>query len=285
MFDEPFGDTSAIPTYLVSKLARESVKVTLSGDGGDELFGGYKRYYNSKFNNLAYISNVFNKLGLNSILRSFSYKHGRNNGSYSDINFAFDLIRSENFNSFYFKSISHWKDLPILNSDCNPSSFDLHMNSFYSNDNLQKRTGIDFLSYLPDDILTKLDRTSMAVSLESRVPFLDHRLIEFAWNIPTSLKYKNNTPKWLLREILYNYVPKKMIDRPKMGFGVPINSWLKGPLKIWAECLIYDDVLSLNNFLDIKKIRLYWKMFLKGDNRLQHPLWLVLIYISWLKKN
>lgn len=285
MFDEPFGDSSAIPTFLVSKLASESVKVSLSGDGGDELFGGYKRYYNSKFNSLAYFSNAFNKLGLNSIFENSSSKTENRDGSLNKINFAFDLIKSKNFNSFYFKSMSHWKDLPILNNVYNPSSFDLYTNSFNSNDYLHKRTGIDFLCYLPDDILTKVDRTAMSVSLESRVPFLDHRLIEFAWNIPTSLKYKNGTPKWLLKEVLYNYVPKKLIDRPKMGFGVPMSNWLKGPMKNWAESLINDQELKFQNFIDIEKIKLCWKLFLKGDDRLQHPMWLVLTYISWLKKN
>ena len=111
--------------------------------------------------------------------------------------------------------------------------------------------------------LTKVDRTAMSVSLESRVPFLDHRLIEFAWNIPTYLKYKNGTPKWLLKEVLYGYVPKKLIDRPKMGFGVPMSNWLKGPMKNWAESLINDQELKFQNFIDIEKIKLCWKLFLK----------------------
>ena len=145
--------------------------------------------------------------------------------------------------------------------------------------------GIDFLSYLPDDILTKVDRAAMSVSLESRVPLLDHRLIEFAWNVPTNLKYKNGSTKWLLKEVLYDYVPKKMIDRPKMGFSIPMAEWLRGPLKDWAESLINEEKLKTQNFIDIEKIKLCWELFLKGDNRLQHPIWLVLMYISWFKVN
>lgn len=285
MFDEPFGDPSSIPTYLVSKLASNSVKVSLSGDGGDELFGGYKRYYNSKFNYLSYVSSAFNNLGLNNVFKNLDLRVINGNGSLNKVKFGLDLIRSSDFNSFYFKSLSHWKEVPSLNSDYSLDSFDLNNNSFDSNDSLKNKTGIDFVTYLPDDILTKVDRTAMSVSLETRVPFLDYELIEFAWNVPSDLKYRNNTSKWLLRQVLYNYVPQTLIDRPKMGFGVPMATWLKGPLKKWAESLINDETLITNSFIDVEKVKLSWNLFLKGDNRLQHPIWLVLIYISWLKEN
>ena len=285
MFDEPFGDSSAIPTFLVSKLASQSVKVSLSGDGGDELFGGYRRYFNSKFNSLSNISTIFNKIGLNTTIDTILSKKQKSNDQFSKSNFAIDLVRSKNFNSFYFKSMSHWKNSPTKNIFNSINSFDLFQNSFKSYDYLHKRMGIDFLSYLPDDILTKVDRAAMSVSLESRVPLLDHRLIEFAWNVPTNLKYKNGSTKWLLKEVLYDYVPKKMIDRPKMGFSIPMAEWLRGPLKDWAESLINEEKLKTQNFIDIEKIKLCWELFLKGDNRLQHPIWLVLMYISWFKVN
>ena len=281
IYDEPFGDSSAIPTFLVSKLARNHVSVCLSGDGGDELFGGYSRYQNSKFKLLNKIPNCFFEFSHN-IFKNIPAKNMIFGEKFIDkVNFANDLSQTRDFKSFYNTSISQWRNSPLVNSvidqDFGISNYIVDM----IKDPMHKMMAIDSLTYLPDDILTKVDRAAMAVSLETRVPLLDHRIVEYAWQLPGSLKFNDGQMKWILKEILSKYVPRQLTERPKMGFGIPIASWLRGPLRDWAESLLDSKIIKSEGIFNNKIISRNWNQFLKGDDRLSHPMWLILTYQSW----
>ena len=234
MFDEPLGDSSQIPTYLVSKLARQSVTVSLSGDGGDELFGGYSRYMNS-LNVWGLVGWVpqpvrqtagmffdqVSKVGWNKIT-----SHGRLATRFYHLA---KIFKTKNADELYWRFSSNWEQPgDVVIDGYEPPAFHVAPeNSLLLPEFAQRMMYIDFQTYLPDDILVKLDRASMATSLEGRVPLLDdHRVVEFAWRLPLHMKIRAGKGKWILRQVLYQYVPQKMIDRPKMGFGVPIDSWL-----------------------------------------------------------
>ena len=298
IYDEPFADSSQIPTFLVSQLAKQHVTVALSGDGGDELFCGYKRYFLQK--------RLWNTLGkLPAIVRpalAFALRHFPSGLAkiifntlpckYKVPNLSDRLpklaewVNHKNFVEFYRHSISHHKvpEQLVLNSRVYPTEFDKLASSISNMTAQEKMLLIDALTYLPGDILTKIDRASMAVSLETRVPFLDHRLIEFSWRIPISMKVKNGQGKWPLRQLLYNYVPKEMMERPKQGFGVPIEDWLKGPLREWAEELLDERKLSEQCFLDPLPIREMWADYISGKRRWHYYLWDVLMFQAWLSQ-
>lgn len=278
MFDEPFGDSSAIPTYLVSKLAKKHVTVSLSGDGGDELFGGYSRYHNYKIKSIYNLS----KLLPSGLINNFSLKNSIFGDNFTDkINFALSLSQSENFKSFYTNSISHWRESPLKFS-ANNQQFGISNSKIkLIGDYMHKMMALDSSIYLPGDILTKVDRTAMSVSLETRVPFLDHNIVDFAWQLPVHMKIKNGKSKWILKKLLSKFVPNKLTERPKMGFGIPLATWMRGPLRDWAESLINPATISTNGIFNKKIISLKWNQFLKGDDRLTHPIWLILTYQSW----
>ena len=279
MFDEPFGDSSAIPTYLVSKLAKKHVTVSLSGDGGDELFGGYSRYHNSKIRSIYKLSQLLPIGSFN----NFSLKNSIFGDNFTEkINYALSLTQSANFKSFYNNSISQWRNCPLKFST-NTQQFGISNSKVeLIRDYMHKMMALDSSIYLPDDILTKVDRTAMSVSLETRVPFLDHNIVEFAWQLPIHLKINNGKSKWILKELLSKYVPNKLTERPKMGFGIPLATWLRGPLRDWAESLINPGDLRKQGIFNDKIISSKWRQFLEGDNRLTHPIWLVLTYQSWI---
>ncbi|MDX2477665.1 MAG: asparagine synthase (glutamine-hydrolyzing) [Gammaproteobacteria bacterium] len=302
LYDEPFADSSQIPTFLVAQMARDHVTVALSGDAGDELFGGYNRYFwGPKIWEKASLlpSGLRRKLG--ALLISSS---GSAEASQSVIKlFLPDKLRNallgeklqklgrrlenvENIDEFYHSLVSEWsapeeivldgkEPLNILNARFECS--ELHE----AEDRMMYK---DAMTYLPDDILCKVDRAAMAVSLETRVPFLDHRVAELAWRLPLEMKIRNGQGKWALRQILNKYVPKELIERPKQGFGIPLGQWLRGPLREWAENLLDSDRLTREGYLRSEPIRQKWVEHLSGKRNWEHSLWSVLMFQSWLEK-
>ena len=290
MFDEPLGDSSQIPTYLVSKLARQSVTVSLSGDGGDELFGGYSRYLRSlKVWGLVGPVPKFARSIAGNIFEGASkldWQRITSNGHLATrFYYLSEITKAKSANELYWRFSSHW-DQPeqVVINGYEPSAF--HMatgNSQLLPDFAQRMMYLDLMTYLPDDILVKLDRASMAASLEGRVPFLDdHRVVEFAWRLPLHMKIRSGKGKWILRQVLQQYVPQKMIERPKMGFGVPIDSWLRGPLRAWANDLLDEKRLRREGYFDPAPIRKKWSEHLENQKDWQYSLWYVLMFQDWL---
>lgn len=303
LYDEPFADSSQIPTYLVSQLARQSVTVCLTGDGGDELFGGYNRYtWGANFyDNLSKFPLVFRKTLSKLLMATQSEKWefvfnqlNKNIPSsmkVSDLHNKMvkmsDALGSSDSLANFYTSISSVIKNPddlVLRSDSG--------HRFHRNNLLKKEINSshwmmleDVLTYLPGDILTKVDRASMGNSLETRAPFLDPLLFELSWTLPNSMKIRGKQGKIALRELLYRHVPKHLIERPKMGFGVPIGEWLLGPLRDWAEDLLSESRLKKEGFLNHQIVKEYWmEHSLKKRNR-THELWNILMFQAWLQEN
>lgn len=295
IYDEPFADSSQIPTYLVSKLARQHVTVSLSGDGGDELFYGYDRYFkgNSVWGKLARLpmplrrsaARVLTRLpgGLLEKGMGLLPKRLHINHLADRLPKLAEILTQRDGVTFYRDLVSHWKfpDEVVIGA-CEPETI------LSRSDNLPALPGLretmmylDMQTYLPDDILTKVDRASMAVSLEARVPLLDHRVVEFSWRIPTKYKERDGQGKWLLRQVLDRYVPRSLMERPKMGFGVPIEHWLRGSLRDWAEELLSEKRLREEGFFNIAPIRKMWQEHLSGKRRWHYYLWDVLMFQAW----
>lgn len=301
LYDEPFADSSQIPTFLVSQLAREQVTVSLSGDGGDELFAGYNRHL--------WAPRVWEKVrripvGVRSAAATSALSVAPRAWDHAFERMGFMLPRKLRVrtpgdkvhklagvlaagapDSMYNLLVSQWTDpssfvlgtdaLPparaALNCRRTPPAFTEQMMYW------------DLVGYLPDDILTKVDRASMGVSLEARVPLLDHRLVELAWQFPLNLKLRDGGGKWILRQVLQRYVPSKLVDRPKAGFGLPIGDWLRGPLRGWTEELLDEERLRSEGYFDPEPIRRKWREHLSGDRSWQHQLWTVLMFQAWLE--
>jgi asparagine synthase (glutamine-hydrolysing) len=291
LYDEPFADPSQIPTAILCRLAGEYVKVSLSGDGGDELFGGYNRYREAErlwnvisrtpklFRRLACHLKRVSRFGLNMRVASGPVTRMLNRvGNLSDIlsestdRSLYQLLMSPNRETHLWlkdaqepdtrhDALPAWERLPEL---------------------LQRMMCQDLVSYLPDDILVKVDRAAMSVGLETRIPLLDHRVIEFAWSLPSSFKQRRNKGKWLLRQILYRYVPPVLVDRPKRGFGAPIAEWLRGPLRNWAEDLLGATRLRQEGYFEPRVIREKWQEHLSGRRDWSPGLWHVLMFQAWL---
>ncbi|MFP4027798.1 MAG: asparagine synthase (glutamine-hydrolyzing) [Candidatus Brocadiia bacterium] len=296
IYDEPFADSSQIPTFLVSKLARREVTVSLSGDGGDELFYGYNRYrttarlwsklrlipFRRLFGSIAGVLPSF-VWALVSRLRNAGGSHSRPNRAPRYLaKRVKELLGLKDPLPLSQDLLSHWKKPGDIvkgveeeslapDREDNPLT-ELEFAMMYH----------DLVGYLPGDILTKVDRASMAVSLEARVPLLDHRVVEFAWRLPKRIRIEKG-PKWLLRQVLYDYVPPELVDRPKKGFGVPIGSWLRGPLREWGEDLLSPDRLEREGYLQPKPIRKKWEQHIAGDCDWAYYLWDVLMFEQWVR--
>lgn len=296
IWDEPFSDSSQIPTLLVSELARKHVTVCLSGDGGDELFCGYSRYPQGYkiWNTLQQVPNPIRQ-AVGSLMQVFPGAPIEYLLSFLPKRFQIphfadrlpklgQLVKEKSGASYYQRSVSHWKEPGnLVLGGIEPQTLFNRSEQFPKvRDFREQMMYLDSMTYLPDDILTKVDRASMAVSLEARVPLLDHRIVEFAWKVPMSMKYRDGQGKWLLREVLYKYVPKALMERPKMGFGVPIELWLQGPLRDWAEALLDEKRLRDEGIFDPAPIRKMWEEHVSGKRRWHYYLWDVLMFQAWL---
>ena len=294
VYDEPFSDSSQIPTFLVSQMARRDVTVSLSGDAGDELFSGYSRYTMTsalwgRISRLpvpvrsaaaAVIRAV--PVGAWNALGRVVPRAGNRFGD--RLHKGAGVLSCDSVDALYRSLVSHWQEpetlvrggqeLPTVLTGLRPDLGGLSA--------VERMMALDFLSYLPDDILVKVDRAAMANSLETRVPMLDHRVVEYAWSLPQSVKMRDGVGKWVLRQVLYRHVPQAMIERPKMGFGVPIDSWLRGPLKDWAEMLLSESRLRQDGYFDPRQVRLLWADHLKGGRNWAYHLWDVLMFNAWL---
>jgi asparagine synthase (glutamine-hydrolysing) len=299
IYDEPFSDSSQIPTFLVSQLAKKHVTVALSGDGGDELFCGYNRYIISEkfWNIFNLIPQVFRKI-LASGFQSISSQNwtkaskllpGLNKYSnFGDkIHKGANVLKAQTLHELYYLLCSHWQNpAEIVINSKEPSTFLTKFKPELKGLNRQEQMmALDFITYLPDDILVKVDRAAMASSLETRIPFLDHKLIEYVWKISHTHKFKKGQGKWILKKILSKYVPNNLTERPKMGFGIPIDSWLRGPLRDWAENLLDQTRLQQEGYFEKKLIREKWKEHLLGKRNWQYDLWNILMFQAWLEKN
>lgn len=300
LYDEPFADVSQIPTFLISEMARRHVTVCLSGDGGDELFGGYTRYVRgaSLWRKLGWLPQDV-RTGLSSMLTTVSPaawdswfnklspllpERWRYSAPGDKLHKLAEMLAVTSSDEIYASLVAQWRQSEnvvlghaqlitvIPDQACIASVPELEHRMMY----------LDAVTYLPDDVLVKVDRAAMGVSLETRVPMLDHRVVEYAWSLPLSMKIRGGEGKWLLRQVLDRHVPSALIDRPKTGFAVPLDRWLRGPLSAWAEELLDPVLLQHQGFFDPAAIRMKWKEHLSGKRNWAHQLWSVLMFQAWL---
>ena len=288
IWDEPFADSSEIPTAIVAALAKQKVTVSLSGDGGDELFCGYERYFTSQL-----IENMPAKRLLRGLLNHVPHWWIAATANAIPLQMTREitvrrlaslghLLCSNKPRDRYIAHVMQWRDAKDLVRHSNISPFELtDFSPPERTEYLNYISGIDAGTYLPDDILVKVDRAGMAFGLETRVPILDHRLVELAFSLPISFKVRGGQTKWPLRQILYKHVPRALIDRPKRGFGVPIADWLRGPLRQWADDLLSPRELAKSGVLNPKPIRETWNQHLAGNQNWESRLWSILAFQSW----
>jgi asparagine synthase (glutamine-hydrolysing) len=299
LYSEPFADSSQIPTFLLSELTRRYVTVSLSGDGGDELFAGYNRYIFTqrlwgKLNRIPHALRLAVAQSIICLPASFWNRALRPLDRLLPTELArvslvdkllkgAGVLDARSAAELYSRLVSHWDDpaafvLGAVEPQTILSDTSQHPRT---SDHVSSMMALDLMTYLPDDILVKVDRAAMGVSLETRVPFLDHRVAEFAWRLPMAHKLREGVGKWPLREVLFRHVPRSLIERPKMGFGVPIGDWLRGPLRDWAEDLLQERRLRQEGVFDSTPIRKRWEEHLAGTREWQYHLWDVLAFQAW----
>ena len=302
IFCEPFGDSSQIPTFLISQLTRRAVTVALSGDGGDELFGGYNRYLGArttweKAQRLPPPARRAAAAALHAVAPATWDRWFQRIGPLLPKRWQLatpgdkaqklaDVLTLSSGQAYFLNLASQWQDpARVVLGAQEPPTLLTMPDAWPPTDNLaQWMMAMDAQTYLPDDILVKVDRAAMANSLETRVPMLDHRVVELAWRLPLQQKIRHGQGKWLLRQVLYRHVPKELIERPKMGFGIPLDSWLRGPLRDWAETLLDESRLRHEGFFQPDAIRRKWTEHLSGRRNWQHQLWTVLMFQAWLEQ-
>jgi len=294
-YDEPFADASQLPTYLVSQMTRRHVTVALSGDGGDELFAGYSRYgWANRLERWSATAPTPLRRAASGMLQAVSPDHWdalsrlapesrRPRQLGHKLHKLAGLLTQPNADAVYRQLVSFWHDPSELLDRAHAPYGPLSDDSIAEDlpDFTARMQYLDTVTYLPDDILTKVDRASMAVSLEARVPLLDHRVVAHVWNLPADLKLRQGKAKWLLRQVLYRYVPPALVERPKMGFAVPINRWLRGPLRDWAESLLDEARLKREGIFNPAPIRRKWQEHLAEKRDWQYDLWVVLMFQAW----
>lgn len=301
MYDEPFSDSSQIPTYLVSELARRYVTVSLSGDGGDELFAGYGRYVLGRtiWKTIGWMPRWLGGAAARALTTVSAGARGaasrtrgpvlpearRPRAPWQKLHTLAEMLAAGGPEAIYRRMISHWTDPAslVLGGREPPTAFTDAVRCADLPDFTRWMMCADTATYLPDDILAKVDRASMAVSLEARVPLLDHRVVECAWHLPLAMKVRNGQGKWIVRQILQSYVPAELVRRPKMGFSVPIGAWLRGPLRAWAETLLDERRLRQEGFFRPQPIRDKWSEHLSGTRDWPYHLWDVLMFEAWLE--
>lgn len=307
IYDEPFADSSQIPTYLVCELTRKYVTVALSGDAGDENFAGYTAYMNvyAIWRRIGWIppsirvliSRILNHIPVplwrttTAILKGQIRNLIRTKGGSDSLYRSSELMKVPNFDSFFYNISSQWKHplSLVLNSQEMPTIYTDTKRTPPPKEIIRRMMFIDKLCYLPDDILVKVDRASMAVSLEVRVPILDHRVVEFATRLPLNFlvtKYNRKNPlqgKYILRRILYKYLPAELVERPKHGFGVPVGEWIRGPLRSWAEEMLSEQKLKKEGYLNVNMVRQVWKEHVLEGKERTTPLWCILMFEAWLE--
>jgi asparagine synthase (glutamine-hydrolysing) len=295
IFDEPFADSSQIPTHVISKLARAHVTVALSGDGGDELFGGYNRYGLAdgplaRLTGLPLSLRQTAAVLLNAIppsaaevLAQVAPRKLRPAQPADKLKKLAEIMLLDG-DAVYLRLVSQCPDPAALTHGLEEHPITLRWDGQPElNNALERMQLFDTATYLPDDILQKVDRASMVVSLEVRPPLLDHRVVEFAWRLPKHLRLRNGETKWLLRRVLDRYVPRKLVDRPKMGFGIPLADWLRGPLRDWAEDLLDPQTLG-GSFLDVRAVRQLWSDHVDGGRNWAYALWTILMFEAWRRR-
>ena len=300
IYDEPFADASQIPTALVCALTRQHVTVCLSGDGGDELFGGYNRYFwaSSLWSRAGRIPSKVREAMASIISAIPTTTHNRYaallqqllpdrwqvNNPGDKLQKLAGVLAAPTQEALYRDLVSQWRGALPLRGLTEPGTIVADKRRWPQLKEFEEQMmAVDTLTYLPDDILVKVDRAAMAESLETRVPFLDERVIKFAWSLPFQMKIRQGRGKWILRQLLCRHLPAALFERPKQGFGVPLEHWLRGPLREWAEDLLSPQALAADGLLDVAAVRAMWTKHLSGCN-FQYALWPVLMYQSWRRR-